>query len=131
MKKLLVAALFILPGCVDKHVLINRSYTKDGFMVKGMHGRFEHLESEGVDKLTIGEGFEERTYTDRDHDRKPDAVLFQRETYQRTDSGTEEMFRRGDEDFEAAWDRYELKSVHEEWSGMSADERAERNRYFK
>ncbi|MBI2921316.1 MAG: hypothetical protein HYY18_09565 [Planctomycetes bacterium] len=130
MKKLAVVALALAAGCVDKHVLINHWYREDGYMVKGMHGKYDWDEKSGVATLKTGEGFEERTYTDRDRDGLPDEIKFNNEIIHRNTEGTEEVFVRADHDFEQARRRYEIADVEAEWRRMSPDERAERNRYF-
>jgi hypothetical protein len=131
MKRALAGLAVFISGCVDSHVLVNHFYYSDGFMVKGIHGRYEWNETKGIGTLTIGEGFEERTYTDSDHDWKADEVKFQSERWKRGESGSEEVFREGDEDFEVARVRYGLEGIESEWRAMPPDERARKQDYFK
>jgi hypothetical protein len=131
MKRMLPILVVFISACVDNQVLINHHYRTDGYEVKGMHGTWQWDEKKGTTTLITGEGFDQRVYVDRNRDKVVDTVTFRNETFQRGQDGSKDLFQRADEDFELARTRYGMDDVDKEWRGMSPDERARRQDYFK
>ena len=131
MKKLVPLLAVFFSACVDRHVLINRHYHTDGYTVNGIFGKWTWDEEKQSVTLKVGEGFDERVYTDRPADGAVDTVVFRYETYSRSAPGSKELFERADSDLDTAKSRYDIEGIDKEWRAMTPDERVRREDYFK
>ena len=128
MKRMLPVLVIFLFGCVDQVVVINHHYRADGYTVRGFHGIWVYSEKKKTATLTFGEGFDERIYVDADGDYAVDRV---KDTYRRGQEGSEDVFRRADEDFDVARKRYDMDAEDKKWRAMTPDERARLQDYQK
>lgn len=130
MKRILPFLVLAASGC-HQYILINHHYRETGYLVLGLYGRWNWDDVRQTMTLGVGEGFERRFYIDTNNDNLADSVEYQYETFHRGDPGTDELFRRADEDIAKAYGQYDIPEVDKEWREMTPDDRVGYEDYFK
>lgn len=132
MLAVLGAFMLVLIGCHPLHrTLTNRDYGPKGYKIDSPYGTFEYKKSSDNRTLKIGEGYNHRTYTDKDGDGKVDHIKYADKAFTRGEEGTEKMFQKADREWKNYMESFDVKEVHKRWSNMSPEERHKQASHFR